>query len=144
MVKRLYPHLHTYIDSVWFEKLTHNKDKIIQRKNTIEFTQPRSYRNISYPLFSKPFNNFTNKYTAEGNVHYLMTSHVFWPFLTYLPTLSYSITSEFGGYLEPPFLPTLISEVINGRSRRQKILQFVDFFCCPDKFWTKNRGGSSK
>ena len=45
----------------------------------------------------------------------LMTSHVFWPFLTYLLTLSYSITSDFGGYLGPP-LPTLISDVINGRS----------------------------
>ena len=45
----------------------------------------------------------------------LMTSHVFWPFLTYLPTLSHSITSHFGSYLGPP-LPTLISDVINGRS----------------------------
>ena len=46
----------------------------------------------------------------------LMTSHVFWPFLTYiLTTLSYSIMSNFGGYLGPP-LPTLTSDVINGRS----------------------------
>ena len=29
----------------------------------------------------------------------LMTSHVFWPFLTYLPTFFYSITSDFRGYL---------------------------------------------
>ena len=35
----------------------------------------------------------------------LMTSLVSWPFLTYLPTLSYSITSLFGGYLGPPYLP---------------------------------------
>ena len=35
----------------------------------------------------------------------LMTSLVFWPFLTYLPTLSYSITSLFWGYLGPPYLP---------------------------------------
>ena len=35
----------------------------------------------------------------------LMTSHVFWLFLTYLPTLSYSITSLFWGYLGPPYLP---------------------------------------
>ena len=33
-----------------------------------------------------------------------MTSHIFWTFLTYLPTLSYSITSDFGGYLGPPYL----------------------------------------
>ena len=39
-----------------------------------------------------------------------MTSHVFWPFL------SYFITSHFGGYLGPPYLPTLISDVIYGRS----------------------------
>ena len=36
----------------------------------------------------------------------LMTSLVFWPFLTYLPTylptLSYSVTSLFGGNLGPP------------------------------------------
>ena len=43
----------------------------------------------------------------------LMTSHVFWSFLTYLPTLSYSITYDFWGCL---FGPTLISDVINGRS----------------------------
>ena len=35
----------------------------------------------------------------------LMTSLVFWPFLNYLPTLSYSITSLFLGYLGPPYLP---------------------------------------
>jgi hypothetical protein len=44
-----------------------------------------------------------------------MTPLVFWPFLTYLPTLSYSITSPLGGYLGPP-LPTLIWDVINERS----------------------------
>ena len=44
----------------------------------------------------------------------LMTSLVFWPFLTYLPTLSYSIKSLFGGYLGS--LPTLIWDVINERS----------------------------
>ena len=43
--------------------------------------------------------------------------NVFWLFLTYLPTLSYSITSLFGGYLEPP-LPTLLWDVINERSFR--------------------------
>ena len=36
----------------------------------------------------------------------LMTSHVFWPILTYLPTLSYSITYLFWAILDP--LPTLI------------------------------------
>ena len=44
--------------------------------------------------------------------HSLMTSHAFWLFLTYLPTLSYSITSHFRGYLRPP-LPTLIWDVNN-------------------------------
>jgi hypothetical protein len=39
----------------------------------------------------------------------------FLPFLTYLPTLSYSITSDFVGYLGTP-LQTLILGVINGRS----------------------------
>ena len=34
-----------------------------------------------------------------------MTSLVFWPFLTYLPTFSYSITFNFGGYLGPLYLP---------------------------------------
>ena len=29
----------------------------------------------------------------------------FWPFLTYLPTLSYFETSDFGGYFGPPYLP---------------------------------------
>ena len=33
-----------------------------------------------------------------------------------LPTLSYSLASEFGGYLGPPYLPYIISDVINGRS----------------------------
>ena len=42
----------------------------------------------------------------------LMTSHVFGHFL---PTFSYTITSNFGGYLGP-HLPTLISDVINGCS----------------------------
>ena len=37
----------------------------------------------------------------------LMTSHVFWSFLTYLPILSYSITSDFGGYLGPPTYPKI-------------------------------------
>ena len=35
----------------------------------------------------------------------LMTFHVFWPLLTYLSTLSYSLTSHFGGYLDPPTDP---------------------------------------
>ena len=35
----------------------------------------------------------------------LMTSLVFWLFLTYLSTLSYSITFLFWGYLGPPYLP---------------------------------------
>ena len=30
--------------------------------------------------------------------------HIFWPFLTYLPTFSYSITFHFGCYLGPPYL----------------------------------------
>ena len=47
----------------------------------------------------------------------LMTSHVFWPFLTYLPTLSYFITPYFGDYLPWTSLPTLISDVINVRSQ---------------------------
>ena len=42
----------------------------------------------------------------------LMTSHGFLPFLTYLPTLSYSITSLFWGNLGPPYLPQ-IWDVIN-------------------------------
>ena len=33
----------------------------------------------------------------------------------FMPTLSYSITSDFWGYLRPP-LPTLIQDVIDGRS----------------------------
>ena len=45
----------------------------------------------------------------------LMTSRVFWSFLAYLPTLSYSITSYFWGNLGPPYLP-LILDVIDGRS----------------------------
>ena len=58
----------------------------------------------------------TDVFVTYGNVHYdnniniLMTSHFFWQFLTYLPTrllptLSYSITSDFRGYLGPPHLP---------------------------------------
>ena len=43
-----------------------------------------------------------SQFTRE---HPLMTFHVFWPFLTYLPTLSYSITSDLGSYLGPPYLP---------------------------------------
>ena len=45
-----------------------------------------------------------------------MTSLVFWPFLTYLPTylvLLYNV--PFWGYLGPPRLPTLIWDVINER-----------------------------
>ena len=40
------------------------------------------------------------------------------PFLAIfdLPTLSYSITSNFWGYLGPSYLSTLISDVINGLS----------------------------
>ena len=65
-----------------------------------------------------------------------MTSHVFWPFLTYLPTLSYSITSPFLGYLGPPYLlvllPTLISDVINGCSPTIFFANLIDtclFWC---------------
>ena len=37
-----------------------------------------------------------------------MTSHVLWPFLTYLPTLSYSIMSFLGAmYLGPTSYPNL-------------------------------------
>ena len=39
--------------------------------------------------------------------HSLMTSLVVWTFLTYLPTLSYSITSHFRGYLGPPTYPNI-------------------------------------
>ena len=39
---------------------------------------------------------------------------------TYLPTLSYSITSLFGGYLGPP-LPTLIWDVINEINERSPV-----------------------
>ena len=37
----------------------------------------------------------------------LMTSLVFWSFLTYLPTLSYSITSLFWAILDPPTYPNM-------------------------------------
>ena len=37
----------------------------------------------------------------------LMKSLVFWPFLTYLPTLSYSITSIFWATLDPPTYPNM-------------------------------------
>jgi len=78
-------------------------------------------------FFTLPNNNCIKKIlTSSTLLHHnltserpLMTSHVFWPFLTYLPTLSYSITSDFGGYLGPP-LPTLISDVINGCSPSEK------------------------
>ena len=62
--------------------------------------------------------------------HPLMTSSVFWPFLTYLLTLSYSLTSDFGGYLGPT-----LSDVINGRSLMEFLLWYVKnsklvrFFC---------------
>ena len=48
----------------------------------------------------------------------LMTSHVFWPFLTCLPTLSY-YNVRFSGLSWTP-LPTLISDVINGRSQKER------------------------
>ena len=45
-----------------------------------------------------------------------MTSLVFWPFLTYLPTLSYSIRSLFGVILASlPYLHNLLWDVINER-----------------------------
>ena len=47
----------------------------------------------------------------------LMTSLVFWPFLTYLPTFSYFITSLFWAILDP--LPTVIWDVINERSLKR-------------------------
>ena len=37
----------------------------------------------------------------------LMASHIFRPFLTYLPTLSYSVMSHFGGYLGPLTYPNI-------------------------------------
>ena len=43
-----------------------------------------------------------------------MTSNVFWPFLTYLPFLLYNF--QFWGLSWTP-LPTLMSDVINGRSK---------------------------
>ena len=56
-----------------------------------------------------------------------MTSLIFWPFLTYLPTLSYPITSNFGGYLGPPYLLTLMWDVINGRSLSENCLDSLLF-----------------
>ena len=44
---------------------------------------------------------------AAVGEHPLMTSDVIWPFLTYLPTLSYPITPDFGGYLGPPTYPNM-------------------------------------
>ena len=44
----------------------------------------------------------------------LMTSHVFWPFLTYISTLPQSNVPLWGLSWTP--LPTLISNVIDGRS----------------------------
>ena len=38
----------------------------------------------------------------------------------YLPTLSYYIMSDFWGYLGPPYLSTLIWDVINERSHSKK------------------------
>ena len=61
--------------------------------------------------------------------HSLMTSHVFWTFLTYLHTFYYSITSIFLGYLGPPYLPSLVWDVINERSLVQ-----MHFF-----WWYENR-----
>ena len=58
----------------------------------------------------------------------LMTPHVFWSFLNYLPTLSYSITTIFGAILDP--LPTLISDVINGRSPMHLTWHLTDI-CYP-------------
>ena len=54
-----------------------------------------------------------------------MTSLVFWPFLTYLPSLSYSITSLFGGLSWTP-LPTLIWDVTNERSHCYFVLLSFD------------------
>ena len=54
-----------------------------------------------------------------------MTSRVFMPFLTYIPTyLVHSLTPHLGGYLgTPPPLPTIKSDIINGRSLRQCVLK---------------------
>ena len=55
-----------------------------------------------------------------------MTSHVFWPFFTYL-VLLYNV--QFWGLSWTP-LPTLISDVINGRSHmRHPVSPFSSFYC---------------
>ena len=62
----------------------------------------------------------------------LMTSHVFWPFLTHLPTLSYSKGPILRAILNP--LPTLISDVINGRSlATNNIVMRKIVFCSESK-----------
>ena len=48
------------------------------------------------------FRGVDNKTIRECS---LMTSLIFWPFLTFLSTLSYCITSLFWSYLGPPYLP---------------------------------------
>ena len=60
-----------------------------------------------------------------------MTSLVFWPFLTYLPSLSYSITSLFGGLSWTP-LPTLIWDVTKERFHCYFVLLSFD-----KSFWRR-------
>ena len=59
----------------------------------------------------------------------LMTSHIFWPFLTYLPTLFYSISPILRATFD---LPTLILDDINGRSCSVLLLRIVPVF-----FWIR-------
>ena len=51
--------------------------------------------------------------------HPLRTSHVFWPFLTYLRTYPVILYNVLFWELSWTPLPTLISDVINGRSLRE-------------------------
>ena len=52
---------------------------------------------------------------------------IFCPFLTYLPTLTFPITSNFGGYFGPPSY--LISDIINGCSLMLNIYILVVAHC---------------
>ena len=90
-----------------FNELQKIDFSLAQKQTRFHLAPPNSFALQAKFMFSRKTTKF------EKNIHRridvrerpLMTSLVFWPFLTYLPTLSYSITSLFWGYLGPPYLP---------------------------------------
>ena len=91
-------------------QISDSKGQTISKANYVVLNSPERRTKRTQDSIVSAFCPFFGRTEQTINCFWersLMTSHIFWPFLTYLPILSYSITSLFWGYFGPPTYPNM-------------------------------------